>query len=153
MIKKFVACALALAAVWASACSNETSSTDGTGASGPGDLLPCDVSDMLAARCQSCHSAEPQFGAPMPLVTRADLLAEAVSGSGSVAEVSVARMQSEQRMPPPPNEPASAGEIAVLQQWIDAGHPARAAGEQCGGRPVDRVTEDRDRPAAVAHPN
>ena len=37
------------------------------------DLVPCTVSEALAV-CANCHGATPTFGAPMPLVTRADFL-------------------------------------------------------------------------------
>src|SRR5580692_10111133 len=37
--------------------------------------LPCDVDTVLVGHCQQCHSNPPQYGAPMPLVTYADLQA------------------------------------------------------------------------------
>jgi Copper type II ascorbate-dependent monooxygenase, C-terminal domain/Copper type II ascorbate-dependent monooxygenase, N-terminal domain len=104
----------------------------GAGAGGNDELLPCDVSDMLAFRCQQCHASEPKFGAPMPLVTRSNLLADSLQGN-TVAEECLARMQADDRMPPPPNEVATAAEVAVLQAWLDAGSPPRTAGDECGG--------------------
>jgi hypothetical protein len=101
-----------------------------SGGAGAGDALPCPVAELLAERCQNCHSDPPRYGAPMPLVTRGHLLADAVSG-GRVAELAIARMQDEDRMPPPPNAAASAAEIAVLQDWLDAGTPA-GDGSNCG---------------------
>jgi hypothetical protein len=89
---------------------------------------------MLATRCQQCHSAEPQFGAPMPLVTRADLLADTLDGTSSVAELSIVRMGAdEDRMPQPPNAAATPAEIKLVQDWIDADHPVRGDDEMCGG--------------------
>jgi hypothetical protein len=41
--------------------------------------LPCDVDAVLASNCRQCHTAPPRFGAPMPLVTYADLEAPARS--------------------------------------------------------------------------
>src|SRR5262245_61249899 len=38
------------------------------GATG-GNGLPCAVQALLQSRCQSCHSATPVGGAPMPLMT------------------------------------------------------------------------------------
>ena len=52
-----------------------SSSTSGTGGAGGGAGLPCEVSDILRDKCQSCHSDPPKFGAPMPLIDRDDLLA------------------------------------------------------------------------------
>ena len=43
--------------------------------------LPCAVQTVLEKNCQSCHAASPKFGAPMPLVTRANLLAPAKSNA------------------------------------------------------------------------
>jgi hypothetical protein len=126
--------ALACAAVMGACGSDNGAATSGgSGAAGPGGELPCDVSDMLALRCQQCHAAEPKFGAPMPLVSRADLQATALDGGTMVATLAVARMQDDARMPPPPNAPASSAETALLQQWIDAGMPAREPGVSCDG--------------------
>ncbi len=126
------------------ACGNNTvTSTTGAGGSGTGagvgagssGDIPCDVHDTLVEKCQSCHAASPQFGAPMPLVTRADLRATSSNGSATMAELAVARMQGDSgsMMPPPPNEQATTAEIDAVQAWIDAGYPARAAGETCQG--------------------
>ena len=129
MKKRFVFALLTFAAAAVPACSEDVEPVVDSEA-----LLPCDVSQLLQQRCQNCHGVNTQFGAPMSLVTHADLLAAAVTGSGSVAERSVTRMQATtERMPPPPNVVASAAEVAVLQGWIDAGMPARAAGETCDG--------------------
>ena len=81
-----VALALAvLAVVLASvACSSESAS----GSAGVVPALPCAVDAVLVASCQKCHSSPPQFGAPMPLVTYADLQAPARSNpSQKVYEV------------------------------------------------------------------
>lgn len=90
--------------------------------------LPCDVAQLLASKCQSCHRSPPS-GAPMALMTREHLLAPAPSDpSRTVAAVSVERMKSTVR-PMPPGAPASAQEIAVLEAWVTAGTPAG----DCGG--------------------
>src|SRR5437016_461945 len=34
--------------------------------------IPCDVNNIIKARCQTCHGANPIGGAPMPLVTESD---------------------------------------------------------------------------------
>src|SRR5262245_31980179 len=34
--------------------------------------MPCDVTKVVAAKCQNCHGATPIGGAPMPLMTQAD---------------------------------------------------------------------------------
>lgn len=47
------------------------------GGTAQGDGLPCEVSNLLAARCTSCHGTTLAGGAPFAIVTRADLLAAA----------------------------------------------------------------------------
>ena len=97
-----------------------TSGTGGAGGAGGAPSasgLPCDVQEILEQRCQSCHSASPKFGAPMPLVTRADLLAAPVANSAAtVGEATVARVSdTASPMPPPPSLPLDAAELAVLE--------------------------------------
>ena len=68
----------ALALVAACSSSNEAASVtpvDG-GTTGTGGL-PCEVSDVLQANCQKCHGAAQSYGAPMPLLTVADVNAKA----------------------------------------------------------------------------
>lgn len=109
-----------------------SSTQAGSGGGAPASDLPCDIADFVRDRCQECHSSPAQFGAPMPLTTRADLMAPALDGTSTVASVMLARMQADERMPPPPREAATSDEIALVQGWIDAGMPARADGEMCG---------------------
>jgi hypothetical protein len=113
------------------ACSNGDDS-GGEGGSAPGGL-PCDVDGVLAQGCRSCHAAEPRYGAPMPLVTRADLTAPAPSdGSRKVYELVAERIHDDMRpMPPPPNARLDAADAAALDAWAAAGAPAGA--EACGG--------------------
>jgi len=88
----------------------------GGGGAGPPPTatnLPCDVQTLLQRRCQPCHGSPPTNGALFPLVTYADLMpraAEAVllMSTGTEPRVGV---------------PATTGEIATLQSWIDAGYP------------------------------
>jgi hypothetical protein len=112
------------------------SSTGGSNAGGSGTTgggMPCAVQELLVNRCQQCHSDPPQFGAPMPLVTREHLLAAAPSdGSTSAGARSVVRMKDGAKpMPQPPNPPATAAEIAALEAWVSGGMPA--VEETCGG--------------------
>ncbi|MEZ4444441.1 MAG: peptidylglycine alpha-amidating monooxygenase [Polyangiaceae bacterium] len=106
----------------------------GTGAGDPADALPCELADFLESRCSECHGASPKFGAPMAMVSRSDLLAPSLQSGTNVAEEAIVRMQATtDRMPQPPSPAATAAEIALVQGWLDAGAPARAAGETCGG--------------------
>lgn len=105
----------------------------GTAGGVGGRGIPCDVDAVLEKSCRNCHGAKPSFGAPMPLVTHADLVAAAKSDPGQkVYEQVMARVHDTSRpMPPPPNAALSASELALLDSWISAGAPA--ATEVCGG--------------------
>jgi len=107
--------------------------TSGTG--GGAETLPCDVDAILAANCRSCHSASPKFGAPMPLVTHADLHAPLLSDSSrKVFERITDRIHdAKSPMPPPPNEPLADGDAAILDAWISNGAPAGEGNCGSGG--------------------
>jgi len=111
------------------------------------DGLPCAVATLLQQRCQQCHGTQPALGAPMSLVTYADLRGPARSNpSKSVAEVAVQRMRDTVTpMPPYPFPPATTDEAGAVSQWIAAGYPhgpacgasggAGGAGSDAGGGP------------------
>jgi hypothetical protein len=81
---------------------------------------------VLATNCRKCHSATPQFGAPMPLVTFADLHAPAKSDpSKKVFELVPVRIADDASpMPQPPNPRLSAADRDTLTNWAAAGAPA-----------------------------
>jgi hypothetical protein len=95
--------------------------------------LPCNVDKILEAKCRNCHGSSPSFGAPMPMVTRADLLA--ARAGGTALDLAIARVKSDAKpMPPPPGARLTADEIAVLERWKSAGAPAST--EACTPPPV-----------------
>jgi hypothetical protein len=91
-------------------------------AGAPGSL-PCDVQSLLVSRCQTCHSARPIGGAPMPLVTYSDLMRQSLSDpSQTNAQLAVVRMQSlTAPMPPAPFPAPSATEVSSFSAWVMAG--------------------------------
>lgn len=93
----------------------------GTVTSGIGGL-PCDVSAILSDHCQSCHGATLAGGAPMPLMSYADLAAKR---NGVVtAQRCLDRMRNTAaQMPPPPATSVTAAELATFQAWVTAGAP------------------------------
>jgi hypothetical protein len=115
-----------------------TGGTTGTGGSsgtgGASGGLPCNVQAVYQTHCTSCHAAAPVNGAPMPLVTRADLTAPSfVDATMTFAQRTVVRMQSTTSpMPPPPGTPVSTTEIQTVQSWISAGYPAGTCGADGG---------------------
>jgi hypothetical protein len=114
------------------ASSPTESSADGGGPSADG--LPCDVQQILATYCTSCHSDPPVAG-PMGLVTYADLTAPAVTQpSKTVAQLSLQRMQSTVApMPPASMPPVSAADLATFAAWVNGGTPMGACGGSSGG--------------------
>ncbi len=103
----------------------------GGGASGGGSSggqvatdLPCDVDSILVANCQSCHGATPAGGAPMSLVTYADLTAPAKTvPSQTVAALSVTRITSTSAPMPPAPATLSAADVATFTAWVQGGMP------------------------------
>lgn len=98
--------------------------------------LPCDVDAYFQTRCAECHGERPSGGAPMPLVHRKDFFAKAPSDANkSVADLVPVRLRDDKDPMPEPgfvNRPrATAAELALIDKWIAAGMPARAAGEVC----------------------
>lgn len=83
----------------------------------------CRALDVLRRNCQGCHAAEPQFGAPMPLVAFDDLSAPSVlDGAQTVSERVAARIHDAQR-PMPPGGMAAA-DVAAIDAWLAAGGSA-----------------------------
>ncbi|MGC4119749.1 MAG: hypothetical protein QM765_35285 [Myxococcales bacterium] len=102
----------------------------GTPQPGTHDGLPCDVANLLQNRCDSCHSNPPAGSAPMALVSYADLMKPAPSDSAkTAAQKSLERMNSASS-PMPPGGQLPASEIAVLQNWLDAGAPQGSCSTQ-----------------------
>lgn len=117
-----------------------TNSADPGGPGGPDSgpstitgAIPCDVDAILETNCRKCHSAEPQYGAPMPLVTFGDLHAPSKSDPNKqVYELIAGKIASDvEPMPPPPNERLSADARATLTAWTNGG-AVSANGTGCG---------------------
>ena len=95
----------------------------GGGGSGSGGDLPCDVQAVLSNHCTSCHANPPTNGAPMSLLTYADLTAPGAGGV-TIAERALIRMQdTAMPMPPAPAPAVSSAEIATFQAWVNGGMP------------------------------
>ncbi|HVZ31276.1 MAG TPA: c-type cytochrome, partial [Polyangiaceae bacterium] len=94
-----------------------------------GSELPCDVQAILASRCLSCHGEPLANGAPMPLVTLADVKAEEPDEPGTYMYQNVEkRIQSTTSPMPPKGLPAlTDDERATLVAWIDQGAPGSDA--------------------------
>jgi Copper type II ascorbate-dependent monooxygenase, N-terminal domain/Copper type II ascorbate-dependent monooxygenase, C-terminal domain len=110
--------------VWA--CGGDGSASPGLfgyGGSGPTGL-PCDVLDVVKAKCQNCHGAQPLYGSPMPLVTAADFAAPSKSNpKKTVAELVTERIHDSAKPMPPPPTTMNAAELATMDAWLGAGAP------------------------------
>jgi uncharacterized membrane protein len=91
----------------------------------PADKLPCDVEDVLVAKCQSCHSAQPTPPTPMPLMTYADTQAPAPSNPGEQVweRIRVRIESSGNPMPPLHAQALTDSERQVLRAWLSQGAP------------------------------
>ena len=109
----------------ASSGASGSGSSGGTSSGGPTGL-PCDVEKVLADHCWKCHSAPPQFGAPMPLTSHAALVGPAKSDASKKAyELVGKRIHDDQApMPQAPNPRLGAAELATLDGWIAKGAPS-----------------------------
>lgn len=117
---------------------------DGSGASTGDTGLPCDVAQLLQSKCQSCHGATPSGGAPMSLVTYADLTAAAKSdATKTVVQLSITRMQSTTAPMPPGGGPSPASDVSILQAWVTAGMPKGSCGATGGSGAVDPCASGR----------
>jgi hypothetical protein len=88
----------------------------------------CDVQPILKDKCQLCHAAAPLFGAPMALVTYADLLAPSKTDASKPVYKRVAERIHNMQMPMPPSgQPTlDANAIGKLDSWIAANAPMGA---------------------------
>jgi hypothetical protein len=104
-----------------------TTSVDGTEPSASAFTgVPCNVAEVLAKDCASCHSATPTGGAPNAMMTYDDLQAPSQNDpSMSIAAMSVERMKDSKNPMPP--DGASADDLAVLDAWFAAGMPQSSA--------------------------
>lgn len=112
-------------------------SPDGSQAVVAGDL-PCDVEAVLASRCWSCHGATPAGGAPMSLVSHADLTRASTRDPGlSFAERAVLRMRATSAPMPPGSPGLPESDIAPLDAWIASGMQPGTCGTEPPPDPFD----------------
>jgi len=101
-----------------------------------GAELPCDVESLLSTYCTGCHNGSPAGLAPMPLLTRADLLANAPSDAGiSVGAMSLTRLHSSER-PMPPGAQLPTELYAGFESWVKDGMKAESCNDDTGTPPL-----------------
>ena len=93
----------------------------------------CDVAIVLAAKCQRCHGAPPEHGAPFSLVTYEDT--QRLSKTGQPRFAAIETVVTDDYMPPsfitldPTVERLTDTEKQQLLDWCHAGAPG--PGEAC----------------------
>lgn len=110
------------------ASSNGGVTSNGGNCSTPAPILPTTVQSLLMNRCATCHGPTPLLPNLPSLTDYANLTAPSKSDPTKTnAVVSLARLQSTTMpMPPAPGAPATAAEIAALQDFITQGYPKPA---------------------------
>lgn len=102
--------------------------SSGGGSVGSASGVPCDVATLFASKCTACHGDPPIPSALAGLVTYDDLMAKAKEDpTKNEAELSLARMQNASS-PMPPGAPPPASDVAIVQNWINAGYPKGSCG-------------------------
>jgi hypothetical protein len=91
----------------------------------------CGALDVIARNCQGCHASEPLYGAPMSLVSYADLTAQAPSDPSKAVWKNVQSRIHDTQRPMPPSG-LNAADLATMDAWIALGAPA-SADPTCGG--------------------
>jgi hypothetical protein len=121
---------------------------DGGTVSAAASGLPCDIYALLQTHCVGCHSSPPTGLAPMPLETLADLAAPArTNPKVTVAQMCITRITSATiPMPPSPQPPLSAQEIASFQAWVSGGAPAGTCSDSAGSEAGAPMVSPYDTP-------
>jgi len=136
--------------------SSSGSTSGGSGTVSGATGVPCDVATVFAEKCTGCHADPPVNGSMSGLVTLADLTATAKEDATKTEiELSVARMQSTTSPMPPTSvgNPATAADIATLQNWITAGTPAGSCDAGAVGGTSSNVFTGQPAFASQSGPN
>jgi Copper type II ascorbate-dependent monooxygenase, C-terminal domain len=106
------------------------------GGAGGGANLPCNVAEIVSAKCGSCHGATP-VSAPMSLVTSAQWQAAGITDkTKKIFDIAKVRINAagNAAMPPPSIGMLTAAEKTTLNDWLTAGAPGSA--QTCNTTPA-----------------
>jgi hypothetical protein len=119
--------AIALCALGAVGCGGDDDDDD-TGMMTEGLIIPCDVQEVLVAKCQRCHGDPLQNGAPFPLITLEQVHMRYGDSPSSMAIYTYIAPAVESGFMPlmsasvmPPVVPLTDEEKTILLDWVDAG--------------------------------
>lgn len=93
----------------------------GTSTIGGDSGLPCDVADFLVAHCTSCHGNPTSDGAPMSLLSYADLTAPSkTDATQTYAQLSLTRIK-DATSPMPPGIHLAQSDYGAFETWVTSG--------------------------------
>ncbi|HET8938405.1 MAG TPA: hypothetical protein VFN67_33405 [Polyangiales bacterium] len=115
---------------------------DTAAGSDSGTVLPCAVSTSLATNCQNCHGATPIGGAPMPLVTYADLMKPSHTQPGKKVYELVQTRIHDEKSPMPPIGRLPPSDMSALDAWLSGGVPAGTASDATCAASTTKSTGD-----------
>lgn len=117
-----------LVSVSAFGCSGDESPSEGMAGrdSGETGTAWCQVSELLQAKCQVCHSGKGNFGAPFPLVTYEDTQVEDHAGARyermqTMIEADLMPPSPEQTTLGSPPDKLTEDEKELVLTWIEEG--------------------------------
>lgn len=105
----------------------DASVTSDAGASG----LPCNVDSFLQLHCRSCHGARLIGGAPMALLTYADLLAPSPTDSSKTNAQRSSEMMQAGTMPP--GGGLLQADLQAFAVWVQGGTPMGSCASSAAG--------------------
>jgi len=85
--------------------------------------LFCDALAVFEKKCNSCHGDPLAAGAPMSLLTYADVSADAPTTKGKKVHEVVGTRVHDAKNPMPPGKPMGAEDLAPIDAWLEAGAP------------------------------
>ncbi len=88
-------------------------------------VVPTSIAGLLTSTCDTCHGPTLAGGAPMHLVSYADLVADSAAYPGqTIGQRCVARIQSTD-IPMPPGKPGqvAAADVSAFASWVSMGMP------------------------------
>jgi Copper type II ascorbate-dependent monooxygenase, C-terminal domain len=106
-----------------------TTPTKPTTGGGSTDTPWCKVKAILDKNCSTCHKNPPEFAAPFPLQTIADLTKASPTKAGKKiyerigVRINATKVQAEGTTLMPPGNQLAAADIATIDSWIAAGAP------------------------------
>jgi hypothetical protein len=79
----------------------------------------CEVAPIIGKHCSACHASEPQFGAPMSLMSFADFDQPSRTDASVATWILVQKRLHDEIRPMPPGQKVTADELALLDSWLN----------------------------------